>query len=782
MQIEKMCLPKASVLWTAVLLALLALAVPIAASAAALESFILQCDPRCDAVAAAVSQIPGARITQVYQNVPGLAITLPVAAVPTVQGRSDVVGMIKDAMVSLPPPDSAQGLMDPTGRQVVSTAQLPGFIAARPADYSFNNDLIGATALQSQGFLGDGVVVAVIDSGTANNPSVVPALAGSVIGGESFVPGDTVTSATSTLNGAHGTWVGTVIAGHAIFLFPNSSTLIQSLQAHAPASVIPCSQLGCPSTLSGVPMIGVAPAASLYALKIFASNSENTTSSRILAAMDRAITLRRNFNNGVPSTPTNPGCGGEDNPCVYDSLPIQILNMSLSGPTLFAGHDLEAQLTLEMLNVGITIAAAAGNSGPSALTIGTPGSGFGALTVGAAATAAHERVLHDLQFGLGIGNLFRPFSGLQSAAFSSRGPDPDGRFGIDVSANGMGTFVEGADGSISLVSGTSFSAPIVAGAATLLRQEFPTASATQIRNALAVSGNPNAFADGSGRIDRGSGLLDIPAAAARLASGDVSSTVPVGPSLPSIALNLLPLGITPVVFSGNTFTTQLNNLKPGQTVQFYVPTQDNTDDLKVSIQNVTPALPPAQQNQLFGDNVFVNVIDAFTSFAFPRAYDFVVADSTLDIPLPQSGLVRVSVQGTPSNAGTISCKVVIQRHNAQLIPPTKVGKIVQGQDTLVRVQVPPGTAQLSFFMSWMLEWGNYPTNDIDLVLEDPNGQTILNGATANTPERVNIADPAPGVWTAHIQGFQINRLFDVLDSDLWTLRVSADGHRLSPLP
>jgi hypothetical protein len=753
-----------------------------AATKSAVESFVLQCSPGCDAAAAAIRQIPGARVNQVYQNVPGLAVTLPVSAVPAVQGRSDIVGMTKDLAVSLPPPADVQSLPAASGNQVFTAAQLPGFIGARPADYSFNNNLINATALQNQGILGNGVLVAVIDSGTANNPSVVPALAGTVIGGESFVPGDAVASPTSTLNGSHGTWVGTVIAGHAIFLFSNTSTLVQSLQIHAPSSVIPCAQLGCPTNLSGIPMIGVAPAASIYALKVFPSTSDSTSTSIILAGMDRALTLRRNFNNGMPSTPTNPGCGAENNPCVFNSLPIQVVNMSLGGGTLFAGHDLEDQLTLQMLQAGITVSVAAGNDGPAALTIGSPGTGFGSLTLAAASSATHERVLRDLQFGLGIGSLWRPFSGLQTATFSSRGPTPDGRVGAAVSANGLATFAEAANGSISLVSGTSFSTPTAAGAAALLRQKFPHATATQIRNALVAGANPGAFADGSGSIDRGAGLLDVSGAAAKLTAGNVSPFLPFGLGLPSVPLNLLLLGITPVNFNGNTSTTHLNNLKPGQVSQLYVLTQDSIDDLTVSIQNVTPALPPASQNQLFGDDIFLTVQDAYTSFAVTRASGFIVSDTDFDVPLPLAGLVRVAVQGDTSNAGNISCDVVIQRHNATLTAPTSVGKITQGQDTAVRIQVPPGTSQLSFLLSWLLEWGNYPTNDIDLVLEDPNGNIDFDGATLSTPERATVTNPTPGVWTAHIQGFQINALFNVFNADIWTLRASADGHRLAPLP
>ncbi|HWM90290.1 MAG TPA: S8 family serine peptidase [Thermoanaerobaculia bacterium] len=770
-------IPKAS-LWAAIVLAL---TLPVVASATATESFIVQCSPKCDAVAAAISQIPGARVDQVYKNVAGLAVTLPISAVPDIQGRSDVAGMTKDVNVFLPPPDQSYAVGAAEAAQVLDAASLPGFIGARPADYSFNNDLIGATALHNQGTLGTGVVVAIIDSGTANSP-VVPALAGSVIGGENFVVGDPVPSATSRLNAAHGTQVGTAIAGHAIFLFATNSVLVQSLLTHAPSAVIPCSQLGCPANLSGVPMIGTAPAASLYALKVFPFNSNSTTTARILAAMDRAITLRRNFNSGMPSVVTNPGCGAEDTPCVYDSLPIQIVNMSLGGGTLFSGRDLEDQLTLEMNKVGITVVVSAGNDGPAAMTVGSPGTGYPALTVAAAATAAHERVLRDVQFGLGIGSLWRPFSGLQTATFSSRGPIPDGRVGVAISANGLATFVQSANGGIALASGTSFSAPIVAGGAALLREKFPTVSGVKIRNAIAATGNPNAFADGSGKMDRGSGLLDLPAAAAKLTSGNVSSTLPVGLTTPIVALNLLPLGITPINFSNNTYTKQLNNLKPGQMVQLYVPTLDNTDNLTVSVQNVTPALPPAQQNQLFGDDIFLTVVDAYTSFADVRVSEFIVADSTFQVPLPQAGLVRVAVQGDTTNAGNVSAKVVITRQNVPLAPPTKSGLIQQGQDTIVRVNVPAGTNQLAFRLSWLREWGAYPTDDIDLILEDPNGNIILDGATLGAPERVSVASPTPGVWTATIQGFQINSIFSIFNSDIWTLRATADGARLAPLP
>src|SRR5262249_10786982 len=150
--------------------------------------------------------------------------------------------------------------------------------------------------------------------------------------------------------------------------------------------------------------------------------------------------------------------------------------------------------------------------------------------VGASSTPVHERVLRDLQFGTGVGALFRPFDGIQTVDFSSRGPTADGRFDPDTSANGLASYTAvfaaldntgaivscgspaATAGSctqrILFVSGTSFSSPTTAGAAALLRGAVPSASALQTRNAIILGANPTLVADGSSRIDQGAGFLD----------------------------------------------------------------------------------------------------------------------------------------------------------------------------------------------------------------------------------------------------------------------------------
>ena len=172
-------------------------------------------------------------------------------------------------------------------------------------------------------------------------------------------------------------------------------------------------------------MIGTAPRSSIYALRVFAATGGAPTS-RIIAAIERAIELRELYNAGNP--------GGSN---------IRVVNMSLGGPTLAAGRDLMDQATDALLDHDIVAVIAAGNAGPSSLTTGSPASAAGALTVGAASLAHNERILRRLQFGPVIGNLYRPFLGAQMAYFSSRGPNADGRPDPDVVANGFGNYGQG---------------------------------------------------------------------------------------------------------------------------------------------------------------------------------------------------------------------------------------------------------------------------------------------------------------------------------------------------
>ena len=75
------------------------------------------------------------------------------------------------------------------------------------------------------------------------------------------------------------------------------------------------------------------------------------------------------------------------------------------------------------------------------------------------------------------------------AYFSSHGPASDGRVKPDVCAVGSGCFASSPSGYIILVSGTSFSSPILSGMVTCLWQAFPEKSNMEIMDAVRRSGD-----------------------------------------------------------------------------------------------------------------------------------------------------------------------------------------------------------------------------------------------------------------------------------------------------
>jgi hypothetical protein len=335
--------------------------------------------------------------------------------------------------------------------------------------------------------------------------------------------------------------------------------------------------------------------------------------------------------------------------------------------------------------------------------------------------------------------------------------------------------------------GTSFSSPTVAGGAAVLRAKHPTRNARQIRNALHAAANETALGDDSASIDQGNGLLDVAAADALLAHGHVSSRIPdvdsgrrhdhddeLGAGGNSVQLNVLKAGQRIAQFRNNSFSTTVSRLKPGEVAQIFVPSDWFTSRLTVTIDQVLPALPPGSQNQLFGDDIFYMVADAPTSFLVERASGFVATTATHVIDHPQTGLVRVALQGDWTNAGKVSARVTVTRERSPGLP-SSLSIIEQDEVDLYEFEVPSASTEAVFELAWKQNWSRYPTNDLDLLLIDPSGVVSQAGATLSSPERVRVANPASGRWTVAVVGFSINGKFG---RDLYTLRAEADGKRL----
>src|SRR5262245_45265712 len=104
------------------------------------------------------------------------------------------------------------------------------------AGFNVDNTLLGLAPLFQDGKHGEGVIVAVIDSGVRPGFKHIP---GSVIGGEDLV-GDGLGWSNDT-NDGHGTFVAGMIAAHVGWLYDNTDPMVKALNAYAPGTAKPSS-------------------------------------------------------------------------------------------------------------------------------------------------------------------------------------------------------------------------------------------------------------------------------------------------------------------------------------------------------------------------------------------------------------------------------------------------------------------------------------------------------------------------------------------------------------
>jgi hypothetical protein len=219
----------------------------------------------------------------------------------------------------------------------------------------------------------------------------------------------------------------------------------------------------------------------------------------------------------------------------------KIVNLSLGGSVDSDNDPLEQAVEVLTARTGTLFVAAAGNSGPTPGTVGSPASAPSALAVGAVGRT--DKV----------------------SDFSSRGPvtatDHTGPYTVkpDVTAPGENIVAARAAGTLdgeatgpgkryATLSGTSMATPHVAGAAALLAQQHPRWKAAQLKAALTATAKP---ARGATAHQQGAGRVDLTRA--------IAATV-----LPSTGV--LDLGYTPWPHTGaGPVTRTVSYSNPGRT-------------------------------------------------------------------------------------------------------------------------------------------------------------------------------------------------------------------------
>ena len=175
-----------------------------------------------------------------------------------------------------------------------------------------------------------------------------------------------------------------------------------------------------------------------------------------------------------------------------DSLGADVITTSLGYSDWYSYSDFDGETAVitiaanTAIGLGIVVVNSAGNGGPSSGTITAPADAFEIISCGAV----------DV-----LGNI---------ASFSSRGPTFDGRTKPEVCARGVSTWVSTYSSDISYGSrnGTSFSAPLVAGAVCLLIQARPAYTPQKIRQVLMETADNSATPNNT----YGWGIIDINAA------------------------------------------------------------------------------------------------------------------------------------------------------------------------------------------------------------------------------------------------------------------------------
>ena len=744
------------------LVVIMAVGVATSLSAQSQRRVLIRTAPPYDELAATIERA-GGTITHRFKHVNGMAAEVPESALLQIERLVGADNIGRDDLIPLPE------TVDPRGGPAAGEADAEDLFALdapavsiEPANYAFNAALTNVAPLHAAGHTGAGIVIAVIDSGY--RPIKVHVAPSRVISpGLNLVPGATEPPAISDLNDQHGTFVAGMAAANIAFCFSALNRFVVVAQHYGGAFPSPL----CAATSRLVPMVGSAPGASIFPIKVFPAAGGGSPTSRVIQAMEATIDLRKKFDNGE--------AGG---------LNIRVANLSLGGGTNAAARELDDEAVEALINSDIVPVIAAGNAGFSSVTTGSPSTSFAALTAGSASDHRHEQIFRaqfsapcstaPLASVLTCAQAYRADTNVQISEFSSRGPTHDGRTDPDVVAVGSFNFSQGSGGAttVNFGSGTSYSTPTISGIAAVLRQAVPTATARQVRRAIIESADATKVPTADVN-DHGAGFVNAGAALARLQAGTVEDSYPTFGFTRILEANMVHAGRR--VYSGPR-TFQFDGVKPAQVTDIPFDVQEDTERLFVRIRGIAAQLPPAQQNPFFTDDVFLKIQSAAVHIDDLREELFLVAgqERLFTFTRPEAGVWRITPSGDWTNAGTVSYTVDIWTNNETFPQHSAKDRIDNGESHVYTFAVPAGTAVLETRLRWLNMTANYPISDVDVILTPPSGPVVNSCNSVRTPELCLVANPVAGTWTARVVGFSVPDFGVPSGGEHYTLRIEAD--------
>ena len=702
----------------------------------------------------------GGTVTIQYQNVDAVAAQLPSSALKVLGALPAVTRIEKDRMVELP--KLPEEYLEPrpltvNPSQLLDPPSLAAKIGEIPDGFpSYITSVTGAADTWDENGAGAGAITAVIDTGTEAAHTCLSGRGdvghpdSRVIEGPDLSPdaGTEFEGSTLPTNNFHGTFVAGVIASRCFIVLdrrvPSDAELAAIFQEHLPEE-----NFFTTGQLIMLPLVGLAPESSIYAVKVFPHTGSGVSSSIIESAIDHVITKKKEHTSGLP--------GGMD---------IDVINLSLGGSARFDGRTLEDQLVDAATNAGILVVAAAGNDGPAPVSVSTPGTAFSALTAGASSDPVHTRVFWDITFGPGQGHAMYPDDEFRPADFSGRGPLADGRASPDVTATGVFNLSLFPQDGTGFASGTSFSTPAVAGGAALLmawaEANAPEFGPLVVRNAIIDGASP--LSPEWKRRSQGAGYLNVAKSLELMKSGETRDEL--RQSAPDE-------DIPNVVLRGGSYSIDIRDLQPARTVDLIFEIAPSTTSVTIDFNGVSidpNPVPAALPNSI---EVYVKGAKRgglpyliYSANVVGRAR-LTIGDGTAGLQgaifgafvnrsTMEPGLMKVTVQGDWTNNGNVGAKVTIRRNGGKsTLEPND--QIQPGDTILIPVDIPSGTSRASFELGWRQNWARFPTNDLDMFLCAPGFilHPDFSGSTLNSPEHLTVFDPAAGTWYVMVMGFGV---------------------------